>query len=422
MTIRTPSSSSTRVSLRTHVGRAFGWSLGRITLAPDELAALVAAGVTDPAVQHYAAWRRSLLLVAIGPTVAVFLLAMLDAAAGGMRELSFVGVGLEAGWLLATAGLAVACARGIRAWTRPGTSSRLLRTGWAAVFVIPIVYALLPAGLLLRVHAHASETTGGVAADGFEALLEATFEFALSGGTFLLLLPAVLSIIPGAVNGCLRVKSVLPAAQLPGWLLVFVAPLILLFWLVILVVANQALQSPLLVLGFVLWAGSPIWYAFRARVFVQPQVTAQGAAQIARAKRIVTLISLAGVALVVVSTITSKVAGLTMLGMDPEAAVSRKLEELGKKADFVRLDEVHDALAHSKSFGYVFDLSSWQLVVDILAKLLVATAVFADLVLRATLVAWRNDRSLRARPEATAYDASASAAVAALATTAPRPA
>ena len=72
-------------------------------------------------------------------------------------------------------------------------------------------------------------------------------------------------------------------------------------------------------------------------------------------------------------------------------------EAPGTSGPRLRTNPVQTALAESKSFVYAFDLSSWRMVVDFLAKLLVVTAVFADLVLRATVTAWRNDRSLRAR-------------------------
>src|SRR5436190_10131651 len=96
---------------------------------------------------------------------------------------------------------------------------------------------------------------------------ELAIGFVMSAGGYLLLLPAVMSLIPGAVNGCLRIKSLLPAAQLPGWLLVSAAPIFLLFWLIFLAIANHLVQSPLLVLGVILWAGSPIWFSIKGRVF-----------------------------------------------------------------------------------------------------------------------------------------------------------
>ncbi len=410
-----PSSSTTSVATSplTHLRRAFGWNLGRVQPSRAESDALEAAGVTDPVVQRYAAWRRSLMRVAIVPTLLVLGLALVGAIEDGLEELSAVGVALECAWMLAMAGLAVACVQGIRAWRRPGAASTLLAVAWAVAFLVPIAYALLPAGVVFTVHA--TSAGGGAVTDRLGSLLDVALELVLSGGAFLTLLPAVLSVIPGAVNGCLRIKSLLPAAQLPGWLLVCAAPVFLLFWLVILVVANRAFQSPLLVCGILLWAGSPIWYALRGPVFVRSQITDQDASRIGRVKRVVGLLSLAGVALILVFASTSKVAGLTVVGMDPHAAVSNRLEELADASTTMDVEAVREVLDHSTSIVYAYDLSSYQLVVDFLAKLLLVTAVFADLVLRATLVAWRNDRTLRGRAEASGYDASAAAAVGALA-------
>ena len=68
---------------------------------------------------------------------------------------------------------------------------------------------------------HAAQAAGvDVGAVDVEQKLEAvqtlTVNLVQAGALFLMLLPAVLSLIPGAVNGCLRVKSAFPAAQVPG--------------------------------------------------------------------------------------------------------------------------------------------------------------------------------------------------------------
>ena len=53
-----------------HFKRAAIWRLERVVATPSESAALAAVGITDAAVQGYAAWRRSALLVA-APVVAL---------------------------------------------------------------------------------------------------------------------------------------------------------------------------------------------------------------------------------------------------------------------------------------------------------------------------------------------------------------
>jgi hypothetical protein len=215
----------------------------------------------------------------------------------------------------------------------------------------------------------------------------------------------VLAVLPGAVNGSLRVKSLLPGSQIPGWLLVFAAPVFLLVWTVLLVVLNQPVQSPLLVLGVLLWAGAPALYALRSGLFVRSQWSEQDVARIATVKRTAGLVAISGLALMVAAAFTAKVAGLTMLGADEELALATRLDEVEDASEEDALDVFEDALGTSESFAYALDLSSWQLVLDVLAKLLLATAVFADFVLRAALAAWRNELETRGRTEAGVQDA-----------------
>jgi hypothetical protein len=143
---------------------------------------------------------------------------------------------------------------------------------------------------------------------------------------------------------------------------------------------------------------------------VQSQIGAAEAARVAGVKRLVGLTTLVGVGLLAAFMLNAKVVGLNVVGFDRANAVSTKVEELSETDDEVGLEDVQTALAESTSFLYAFDLSSWRMLVDFLAKLLVVTAVFADLILRATAAAWRNDRSLRARDGAADYDAAAAAA------------
>jgi len=410
----TASAPSIGVSPLVHVKRALGWNLGRVAPSPGETAALVAAGVTDPTVQRYVAWRRSLMRFALVPTSIALVLTVLDAADNDYGELTVVAAGLWFAMLAAAAALWTACFLGARKWTTPGAGSGLLRTAYLAAFLIPFVYALLPAGLLVHVHdlpAHGDSAL----VDKIDALRQMAIEFVLSGSGYLMLLPAVLSLFPGAMNGCLRIKALLPAAQLPGWLLVCAAPAFLLFWLVLLTLANHAAQSPLLVVGILLWAGSPVWYALKSAVFVRSQISEEDASKIGRVKKLVGMTALAGILLMGVFITTKEVVGLKVLGFDRATAMSTQLQTLGGQDDEVSLEDVQSAYEHSHSVLYALDVSSWRMVVDTLAKLLLITAIFADLILRATLTGWRNDRALRASAGAGAFDASAAAADAALA-------
>ncbi len=410
----TSTAAPARVPPLVHLKRALGWNIGRVVPSSRELEALVTAGVTDPAVQRYAAWRRSLMLVAFVPTTLAFLLGVLDAWDEGYDEYTTLGIGLDLLWIAAGAVLSFACFAGMRSWTKPGASAALLRVGYLAAFLIPFVIALLPIDAVYSLNEAPLPGVASPHAEKIDALEDIAVGFVLSGGTYLMLLPAVLSLIPGAMNGCLRVKALMPAAQLPGWLLVCAAPAFLLFWLVTLVVVNNAAQSILLVVGVLLWAGSPIWYALRGTVFVQSRISDADASKIGGVKRLVGLTALSGILMLGAFAMTKDVAGLTVFGFDDTTAMSTHVEELADLDDEIGIEDVRLAYDRSDSLLYALDLSSFQLVIDFLAKLLLITAIFADLVLRATVSGWRNDRSLRTRTAAASYDASAAAADASL--------
>ena len=399
-----------------HLKRALSWNLSKVAPSPRELEALARDGDADPTVARYATWRRSLLLVAFGATLVTFALAVLDEVEAGFGELTTFGAALELAGLVAIGTMPTACLAGLRRWTRPGHASRALAAAWAVAFALPFVEALLPVGWLYHLEegatpagSPAADALGGIPLEKLEALRALTLDFVVSGSAYLALLPAVLSLIPGAMNGCLRVKSLLPAAPLPGWLLVCAAPLFLLFWLVLLVVVNQAAQSPLLVFGMLLWAGSPVLYALRARTFVQPRLDADDVARITSVKRAVALTGLVGIGLLLAFATVERVAGLRLLGFDEATAMSTQLDHLVED-DLLTLEDVGDAFESSTSFLYALDLSSARFVLDFFAKLLLVTAVFAHLVLRATLSAWRTDRTLRTHHEAGAPDPAAAAA------------
>jgi hypothetical protein len=420
-----PPAAPARVSWSVHLKRAFGWNLARVVPSERESAALSAAGISDPAVARYAAWRRSLLVVAAVPLGLTLVVAVLGAIDDGFDALTALGTAVRVAGLVATAALPAACLLGVATWTRPGATSRLFWVAWGVVFLVPFVEGLLPVDAFYRFEEVPAADAAGPLAEGaasveaeraekVAALRALALDFVMSAGFYLTLLPAVLALLPGAVNGCLRVKSLLPAAQLPGWLMVCAAPVFLLFWLVLLAVGNQAAQSPTFVLGTLLWAGGPLLYTVAAGTFVRPQISSGDAARIARVRRAVGLVSLAGVALLAVFATTSEVAGLTLVGFEEDAALSTGIASLADADDEVDLDDLREAYADATSLVYAMDLSSYRFVLDVLAKMLLLTVVFADLALRATLAGWRDDRALRGSEGAAGHDASAEAALRAL--------
>lgn len=425
-----PADAPATTSITMHVKRAFGWNLARVVPSAAEARALAEAGVTEPTARRYASWRRSLLLVALIPTLLVVALALWDMAEEDLETYRPLGLAIDCAWLLVLVVLPLALVRGVRGWCRPDAGARLLLGAWLAAFLLPLAHALIPEEALYHVEPlevapmtlAAAEAAAALDEDlddvdveaKTQALQSLTMKLVFSGGAFLMLLPALISLIPGAMNGCLRMKSLFPAAQMPGWLLIAVAPVFLLFWLVMLVLVNPAAESALLVVGIVLWAGSPLLYVLHGRVFVQSQTGPEGLARITKAKRKVAVVGIAGIACLLAFLLTTQVAGLKVLGMDAERSFDARLDEHRGEDHALGWEGIKEAYAESDSLVFALDPSWFQLLLDILAKLLIATAVFTHLVLRATLASWRNDRALREGSEAAGYDAGAAATLAAL--------
>src|SRR5262249_38721088 len=91
--------------------------------------------------------------------------------------------------------------------------------------------------------------------------------------TFILQLPLLLSLFPGVLRACVRIKSILPESIVPGWFLVFTAPFYLLFWFMVFILVKHAANHPLLVLGVVLFVGAPSVYVITAGLFIRPLPT-----------------------------------------------------------------------------------------------------------------------------------------------------
>jgi hypothetical protein len=182
-------------------------------------------------------------------------------------------------------------------------------------------------------------------------------------------MPTILSLLPGLLRACVRVKSLLPGADLSGWFLVAGAPFYVLLLLVVFIALNQAAGSPLLLGGMCLLLAAPLVYAVRAPLFVRPLMGDDDRRSLARVQRCFLACVWAGVALLVAYLFTKKVAGLYLVGFDPE-----------------------------KSWGSPWDLA--RFAVEYLGRSLFITVVVADLLVQATLSACRHERRFLGTAEA----------------------
>src|ERR1700730_14165120 len=81
---------------RFHLKRAFSWNLQTIIVEPTEQATLSNDGTTEPALQRYLSWRRSVLWVMCAPVCLLALLDTLDNLADEDVEYNALGTA----WIL----------------------------------------------------------------------------------------------------------------------------------------------------------------------------------------------------------------------------------------------------------------------------------------------------------------------------------
>jgi hypothetical protein len=182
----------------------------------------------------------------------------------------------------------------------------------------------------------------------------------------LVLLPIVVTVPAGVMRGAVRVKTVFPAAVLPGWFLVAVAPFYSLFMIVLFVLSEQISASALLILGVALLAFAPWLYVINRKVCARSMSHAEAGVEMARAARPSRWIMLGGAACIVI------VAAQAHVG-------EKKL--VGESDDVAR-------------FTYL-DVS--RTGIEIIGRSLITTVVFCLIVLNMVHAEWRNNQTMTPR-------------------------
>src|SRR5207237_1272121 len=100
----------------------------------------------------------------------------------------------------------------------------------------------------------------------------------------LAMLPAILSLLPGAIRACVRIKVLFPESIVSGWLLIAFAPIYALFLFTLFVAINQVAGSFLLIMGVAALVAAPVTYLARTPLFIRPLWTDDQRRQLARAQ------------------------------------------------------------------------------------------------------------------------------------------
>jgi hypothetical protein len=349
-----------------HIRRALSWDLRSVPVEADEEARLIANGVDEVDARRYLVWRRSVLLVVAPPTLISALLATLGWAGRDRSSLSALGGVLEIAQLLALFALPATAWLAARTWDRHRRSRNLLLRGWMFAFLTPLLLALVPFSARI-------ELSGGDQA----AISQAMSLLGLLGAisVYVTLMPSVLSLIPGVLRACLRIKALIPESILPGLFLIAAAPLYVLLFLVIFTTVNQLAGNLVLMLAMLALLMAPLLYLFNAGTLTRPLRTPEEIAKIGRMQATATIILGIGLGLLVIYAFTATIMGKALIGTDDATSLMRP-----------------------------WSPSLIQFPLEYFVRSLFTTVLVADLFMLMNLSLWRHTKTFQASPEAESYD------------------
>lgn len=355
-----------RVGAWFHVTRALKWNLRRVVVTDAERQFLISLSVDEEDARRYLVWRHSVLLMIIAPTLLSAILATIGAFTADTTAWSGFGYFSEMLRVLSLYALPIAAFTAARAWHRHRRSRRRVLVGFLIAFLTPLLLALFPIQWRFEMDMEDSDV---------RQMQEAAIGLVGAIAYYVALMPAVLSLLPGILRACLRVKALLPESILPGWFLVAASPLYMLLFLVVFVTVNQLAGNALLVLGVLALTGAPMLYLANASVFVRPLSSDPDVARFGRVQKGVFAILFTGVLFLLIYAFTAEVFGRSLLGVDADASLLRP-----------------------------WDPEVLRFPVEYLSRSLFVTVLVADLFMLMNLSVWRHTKTFVSTPRAGEYD------------------
>ena len=215
-------------------------------------------------------------------------------------------------------------------------------------------------------------------------MINAAVSYAGALSVYLTLMPAVLSLIPGILRGCLRIKALIPESILPGLFLVAATPLYILLFLVIFTTVNQAVGNVLLIGGILALLGAPLLYLFNARTFTRPLRTDEEIAKVGSVQKSVLVVVGIGLVLLLIAAFTASI------WIPGPGGAFRQALVLGFDSD--------------TSLMQPWQLGVIQFPIEFIVRSLFTTVLVADLFMLMNLQLWQHTREFQASPEAASYD------------------
>src|SRR5262249_4578966 len=154
-------------------------------------------------------WRRSIfLMVAIATTLSALLHIIAALVGKDFHNRSGFGMFTELVRIFSQLVMPVAATLACVFWSNVRLSRLLMVLGWGISFAVPILIALIPFRHRWRFELPADQGASEAIALGL-GLVGGLFYFAT-------LMPSVLSIVPGVIRACVRVKALLPQSIITG--------------------------------------------------------------------------------------------------------------------------------------------------------------------------------------------------------------
>ncbi len=204
---------------------------------PAERVALMQAGVVDPLLQAFLAWRRSVLFLVAIALIPLTLLRLADASGDQVPEkLRFMVLAPA----FAEGLLCVVCWVQLKNWTRWAKQRRVLFWTWVVFLVTPFAVFLIPIDTILAdgIDPEALAAAGPEAASAFFA-----FKLAIALYALITLAPKAVSLLAGTIRASLVTKLLFAGSAGPGWLVVLAAPIYTLFVFTLLIAPYQLTGS-----------------------------------------------------------------------------------------------------------------------------------------------------------------------------------
>jgi len=366
-----------------HCKRAFAWDLQALPLHQQEAQYLAGVGASNPTLQKYLVWRRSILMVMVLPVTLVAVLSWVDHLTDENIGMTAFGKFWNTLQMLAPFAMPISAGIALFLWSKQKASWTTMVIGWAISFLFPILLLLVPVDWIYdfqQLPDHGRDQAKFLAQIGFGLVL-----FLAIGGYLLIF---VIAIAFGVQRACLRLKTLLPESLVPGLFLAAFAPVFPIALLPLFLCVNQIASNLLLIFGMLALMASPLVFVVWAPVFVRPITSRTEMTKLRHIQWAAT--------------------GLFWLGM-----VLLLLFALTKSIPMPRDDDFEQGIMRKTLLGFteagsLFRPWSWRvlryLIVEPLGRSLFTTILVADLFMRINVSVWFYGKQLAGSGNAEEYD------------------